>query len=58
MNSPLSNYDLLNILFFPFKMNTERQKIITKMSHHLLEEQKRDITNIFNSIFNKPLNQS
>ena len=28
------------------------------MSHHLSEEQKRDITGIFNSIFIKPLNQS
>ena len=29
-----------------------------KMSHQLSEEQKCDITDIFNSIFNKPLNQS
>ena len=28
------------------------------MSHQLSEEQKRDINNIFNSIFNKLLNQS
>ena len=40
-------------------MNMERQKNNKqKMSHHLSEEQKRDITNIFNSIFNKLLNQS
>ena len=28
------------------------------MSRHLSEEQKRDITDMFNSIFNTPLNHS
>ena len=41
-------------------MNMERKNIIMKkMSHHLSEDQKRDVTDIFNSIFNKVLiNQS
>ena len=29
-----------------------------KMSHHLSEEQKRDIADIFNRIFNKPFNKT
>ena len=40
-------------------MNTDGQKNNKqKISRHLSEEQKRDITDILNSIFNKSLNLS